>query len=135
MMVETLAWCNKKRRDNKEMERMAPAVQTVMSARGGGAESSPSAAGSRGGTPPSCEKGRGNAVAAPASGGPSASSGDGILALYGVRSPPPKRKDEDGVQIILSQETVGSSPGSTRKAGAVLEFRFLATNTHKHTHT
>ena len=120
MMVEALAWCNRRTR-NKTKDAFSPAVLAVINARGGEFASSPGASSSRGGgTPPSAAK-----SAAAASGGPAPSSGrDEVLALYGVKSPPKKRQAEDGMQIILSQETVLSSPTSVRKrkAGWAISF-------------
>ena len=132
MMVETLAWCNKKS-GNKELHRFPPAVQAVIHARGaeggGGGQHSPAPLSE---TPPSSAKPRGSPGAASAASGGAASSvaeaGAAILALYGVTSPPRKRKSDEGVQIVLSQETVASSPLSTRKAGAAFAFRFVVTD-------
>ena len=130
MMVETLSWCNK-RSGNKDLQRFPPAVQAVIHARGVevvGSEQHSAASQ----TPPSSAKPRGSPGAASAASGGSASSvaerGAAILAIYGAKSPPRKRKGDEGMQIILSQETVASSPPSKRKAGAAFVLRFVVTN-------
>ncbi|CAK0882183.1 unnamed protein product, partial [Prorocentrum cordatum] len=66
------------------------------------------------------DKLRGSPGAASAASGGAASSvadqGAAILALYGARGPPRKRKGDEGARVVQSQETVASSPPSTRKA-------------------
>ncbi|CAK0800501.1 unnamed protein product, partial [Prorocentrum cordatum] len=106
------------RSGNKELQRPPPAVQTVIHAGGveavGGGQHSPAS------TPPSSAKLRGSPGAASAASGGAASSvadqGAAILALYGARGPPRKRKGDEGARVVQSQETVASSPPSTRKA-------------------
>ena len=103
MMAEALAWCNRKSR-NKTQEAFSPAVLAVINARVGEETPSPGAASSRGGgAPPSAVD-----VAA-------AEGCDEVLGLYGVHSPPKKRMAEAGTHVILSQETVMSSPQTPRK--------------------
>ncbi|CAK0904821.1 unnamed protein product [Prorocentrum cordatum] len=131
-MAETLSWCNK-RSGNKELQRLPPAAQTAIHAgkveAAGGGQHSPAS------TPPSSAKLRGSPGAASAASGGAAPSaadqGAAILALYGARGPPRKRKGDEGAHVAPSQETVASGPPSTRKARAALAYQAEKTATFK----